>query len=412
MRFIGLVFLGLLTACSPVRTPDVTHSDTKVEESAEVQAWRNYTQTIEEAGVDILNRYPQPGPIDRAEGLTYLAQQLGASIDQTLLKQPNQIPLLRVGATNINKWGLDGADVKYQNAYLSPNGQYIFHGQLGSAEIFALQLVRHGDNFAAFGSLTADDLSTDDQGRFQVMISRIKPESWAGSWLEFDPEANALLVREYFRDWDKERPGTYWVERLDPYTKSPYVTTDETAALLEQSAKTFATRAPQWQSRMERTRRHLVNKVHFRKADEQGLAANYYGTSWFKLESGQGLLIEMDAPTAQMWSVQLGNVWWESLDYINNTASYNDAQVVPDTDGKYRFVLSLEDPGVVNWLDPVGHKEGQLLFRVQNATSFEDPGLTVIDLANVPDIMARTSAEQRAETIAQRRQQAVRRWTP
>ena len=38
-------------------------------------------------------------------------------------------------------------------------------------------------------------------------------------------------------------------------------------------------------------------------------------------------------------------------------------QAVLDSDGKFRIVLSVEDPGVPNWLDPVGNLKGYLVNR-------------------------------------------------
>lgn len=231
-----------------------------------------------------------------------------------------------------------------------------------------------------------------------------------------NPEADNLLIREYFSDWVNEHPGRYYLERLDQTLTSPPVTTEQMAALLGDTAKTFTSRTPQWQGRVEQARQHLVNKIHMKKADGQGLSSNAYGSSWFRVDRNEALIIELDAPDALLWSVQLGNVWWESIDYINHTASYNDSQTIADGDGKYRFVLSHEDPGVANWLDPAGHTEGALLFRLQKTEKIVNPVVKKVPFAelaeHLPKGTPRVSIEQRQREIAARRRHAAVRWAP
>ena len=124
----------------------------------------------------------------------------------------------------------------------------------------------------------------------------------------------------------------------------------------------------------------------------------------------------MEDPQALLWSVQLGSVWWESLDYINYTASYNDYQAVASSDGIYRFVLSQKDPGVANWLDPVGHSEGALLFRIQGAGLAVQPKIKLTSTTELPELLQKnfpvTTKEARLAQIEERRTHAAARWAP
>ena len=78
-----------------------------------------------------------------------------------------------------------------------------------------------------------------------------------------------------------------------------------------------------------------------------------------------------------------------------------------------RIVLSLEDPGVANWLDPIGREEGMILLRWYNADSAPVPDIAVSparDLRSfLPPETKYVSAEQRAESIALRRALVARR---
>jgi hypothetical protein len=401
-----LIALSLHSICSAQTTQD----------NEVTQAWRSFTAQLESAGVEILNSYPQPEAVDSAEGLRYLLQQLGSSLQQKLVKQPGQIPLLRIGATTINKWGMDGADAKYQGAAIDGNASYRFYGRLGTARLFALQLANMEGTYAAFGAVTGEQLGADDAGNFELLISPQKPDDWRGAWLALNPESSDILVREYFSDWRHELPGRYHLERLGSSAAAAPLGIEQAASLLDDTAATFANRAPQWRGRVDMARKHLVNKVHVKKSDGQGLASNYYGSGWFEVGLQEALIIEMEAPNALLWSVQLGNIWWESIDYINHTASLNDSQAVASSDGKYRFVIAHRDPGVANWLDPAGHVQGAILFRLQKAEAAVQPMAKLIPVAeltnHLPADISAVTASQRREEITMRRNHAAIRWAP
>jgi hypothetical protein len=164
------------------------------------------------------------------------------------------------------------------------------------------------------------------------------------------------------------------------------------------------------------TRKKLRNRLAPTANTGQGLADNFYGQGWFALEPGQVLLIELDAPDALLWSFQIGNFWWESLDYVSRTGSLNGDQAVASSDGRYRIVIAAEDPGVPNWLDTAGHPEGAILYRYQQAKNNPTAVARLVALeqlrAELPADTPSVSAEQRAREIAARQAHAARRWAP
>jgi hypothetical protein len=408
----GVLVLALAIGCD-----DRSSSDARLEEDVDaVRAWTDFTRGLEAAGLEFLSAYPQPQAIDRAEGLRYMLQQVQSAAQMALIREPGQIPLLRIGPTTLNKWGMDGADGKYMNAAIEGTGTYRLYGQLGTARLFAIQLATQVREYEAYGELTGDQIETDERDHFEVLISRERPEGWKGHWLELNPEATDLIVREYFRDWANERPGTYFVQRVDEVIAPEPVTTQQMAELLNETVEQFAFRVPQWKGRMNKIRRHLVNKVYTTKGDSGTLATNFYGSGWFDAGEHEAVLIEMDAPNALMWSVQLGNVWWESIDFLNHTTSYNDHQATASSDGKYRFVIAHRDPGVPNWLDPAGHREGMFFFRFQQAEDLVNPDVKLVSFADLADHLPRdtpkVTVEQRRDALTSRRAHAAARWAP
>ena len=56
--------------------------------------------------------------------------------------------------------------------------------------------------------------------------------------------------------------------------------------------------------------------------------------------------------------MHLSNFWGESFDYANRLTSLNGFQSERSSDGWLRYVVAHEDPGVPNWLDTTGQREG------------------------------------------------------
>lgn len=385
---------------------------------AEIAAWEAFCDQLKSSGAALLREHAQTHEVDRAEGAVYLAQQAAAAVKYMLVQRDRHQPLLRIGATTLDKWGLDGADVKYQGAAIDAEGDYLLHGQLGNARLFAVQLSAMFPRYTAFASLSAEELAPGADGRFSLRISRERPAGWKGPWLPLNPRATDVLVREYFHDWESERPSALQIERLDAAPVPGPLGLEEAAKLLADMGTAFEQRAPMWLGRSQQLQRHALNR--FRQAPQnsggQGLRDNLYATAWYRVAPGEALLIELDAPDALMWSFQLGNYWWESLDYLNHSASLNGHQAHRSADGRYRLVIALEDPGVPNWLDPSGHPEGLLLYRAQRATRAPSPRMEVLPLAalrsRLPADTPAVSPEARRAERTRRLTHAARRWSP
>ena len=99
----------------------------------------------------------------------------------------------------------------------------------------------------------------------------------------------------------------------------------------------------------------------------------------------EALLLEVTPPECHYWEVQLGDRWYQSLDYVNRPTTINDAQATVDDDGMVRIVISAHDPGVANWLDTGGIADGYMTYRYNLATSAPVPSLTVVPLSELED---------------------------
>ena len=106
--------------------------------------------------------------------------------------------------------------------------------------------------------------------------------------------------------------------------------------------------------------------------------------------------------------------WLAPLDFRNRVTSLNDTQVHVDDDGKVRVVTSHQGPGVQNWLDASGLREGLCSYRWVRATTQPTPVATLVAAADVrkhlPPSTPQFSAAQRKQQIAARQRGFDRRF--
>ncbi len=127
-------------------------------------------------------------------------------------------------------------------------------------------------------------------------------------------------------------------------------------------------------------------------------------------------MIEFERPVAVHWSYQLGNYWSQTIDWANFTSSTNSHQARVDLDGWFRLVVARVDPGVPNWLDTAGHREGVILYRYHKPESKPVPTTKLVKLAELrgylPAETPVVSIVERAAQVERRRAHQRRRWQP
>ena len=153
-------------------------------------------------------------------------------------------------------------------------------------------------------------------------------------------------------------------------------------------------------------------------ADKVGAMRNQvYVMGRFDLAEDEAFVVDVSDGGAEYFTVPLSNIWGTTLDLLDRTGSLNKAQSVANEDGSYTYVISADDPGVANWIDSDGLREGILTLRMAEfgkSGPREDLGARgrVIKLdrldAEVPHLR-RVSAQERATQLAERRNAYLRR---
>jgi hypothetical protein len=108
----------------------------------------------------------------------------------------------------------------------------------------------------------------------------------------------------------------------------------------------------------------------------------YYHSYW-KLDPGQALVIDVRPPQCEAWNFQLNNHWMESLDYRYYPVWVNQHSARCRADGSVRIIVAHDDPGHDNWISTVGHHQGTMLFRWIKAESPPQPGTRVVPFSEL-----------------------------
>jgi hypothetical protein len=113
------------------------------------------------------------------------------------------------------------------------------------------------------------------------------------------------------------------------------------------------------------TPNELGEPMTFRMAgsDSWGAVDIAYSMGPFKLAPDEALVIEGRFPRCAFANVVLWNQQLAAFEYRDRSVSLNRAQTELLPDGSYRMVVAARDPGVPNWLDTEGHREGTMFWR-------------------------------------------------
>lgn len=382
--------------------------------------WLALARRIESAG-----RLPlapgAPGSEDtRAAGVRYLARFLAAGLRVCLEGDDPDYPVFARMIDNAMSWGLDNPDCNYSWARVRGDAEYRISGWRGSARHLEFQVnTGHmGDgNIPAFGGgdrawrtvsfLSGDALDCDAEGRFEIALGGPARER---NWLDLDPDASHVLVRQYFDDWERERPGSFAIERVGAAYPRPALTSER----LERHLATLHTWLEAGLAGWDKMSRLLLSLKENEllvfdvsdDVDRPGLHGQSYGMGPFRCEPDEAVVIEFTPPRCRMWSVALCSFWFESLEFGQRQTSLNGHWAELDDDGAFRGVVTHEDPGVPNWIDTEGNTRGTLAVRFLFADETPRPRISVVKLAELSEHLPvgtrRITREERDAVLARR----------
>ncbi|MGJ8677948.1 MAG: DUF1214 domain-containing protein [Akkermansiaceae bacterium] len=368
-----------------------------------------------------------PDPLqEKAAAERQLKNQIAAALDQAFIMHDPLYPELR-GFDQHNQFGLFNPDNRYHMATISTPGTYVIRGKRGTSADLQIQ-VGSGEpgftpgvvNIKQISQLSLPELETNDDGSFEIFISdKRRGQNWLNN-TEGEQKATRILIRESFMDWQEERAGTWYIERVDKRAApSPLTTPDLINSQYEAAAKFLLQSTINWVERVQLIESNTEPNT-IKMPDDGGkgtLEGQISSIGIFPIEKSQAAIITLKKSPARYQSMQLGDLWFNSGDYSRRQTSLNMSQAVPSSDGFYRLVISHEDPGVANWLDPAGVSTIFAFLRWQGLpckhefSEDEKPKVKIVEFDKLKKCLPTDepcfTKKQRAEQLATRQASAL-----
>jgi hypothetical protein len=355
---------------------------------------RPFADAIAEAEKLIAGAPPAQTEQGLLEGYDYLAGSIRASLQMAWAYQ-RDFPYFTASTGPYTKMGLDNPDTLYFNANIRADREYLVTGVRGTTADLSFQILNGDyspvvvpDSLAAF-----DDRAIEigEDGRFELRFGPAR-ENPGPNYFVLGEGSSMLVVREVHSDWATEKRGEIRIQCVDTAGHAPPVPDQSamakrygvTGKILLSRLRTFLA-FPKWfYDNLP------VNTMTEPRSTPGGLTTQFSSAGHYELGDEEAMIVTVprcaDAPYQ---GIQLGSLWYVSLDYINHQTSLTADQARVDPDGKIRFVISERDPGVANWLERTGHERGYVQIRWQRLARdlgpADGPVVEVVKVDELPD---------------------------
>ena len=362
---------------------------------------------------------------DVAEGLDYLLGTIRGAIE-TGQHRGRTHPQLFEATGPYTKMGLDNPDTLYSYANLADDAEYLVEGRRGTTADLSFQVMagNYSADERAASHAAFDDraLEIDEQGRYSFRMGPARYDDDEGDpgYVVLHPGSSMIAVREVFSDWAVEEAGWATLRRVDAAGTAPEpATVAGQERFYAKLAEALIGRLRTWLAfpgwffgEQER------NTLYAPRSTPGGLTTQYSSAGIFELSPDEAMVISVPVAGVPYQGFQLGNMWYTSLEYVHHQTSLTADQAHRTPDGMIHLVLSERDPGLANWLELLGRREGIMQFRWQRVdapiTGDLGPTLKIVQFDSLADEVPgyadqRVGPEQWRERIAARQQAFARR---
>lgn len=377
---------------------------------------------LDEARTMVLARPEAANPAIRAQAL--YAVEAGRTIGYNLFvasrpDYPN-FYTASVWSPFENTFGGPAGDFVYQWSVLDGRRSYRITGHRGTTVFADMQLFDGywtKDNPKNLGFYDMDKFSIAPDGSFEIIAS---PEPQKGNWIRLDPSVRPIViqVRDAFYDWDKDRGMKLHAVAID---NRPRIMIPDEATVAENIVRAARYTRKDLSMALELADTVRANggvnrliELHRPFANSAGASQRArYGNMLYELAADEALLLEGPVPAARYWSFQLTDFFWQTLDFSYHSSGLNGAQLSIGDDRRYQAVISLQDPGVPNWIDPVGTPTGMTFMRVYDGELIL-PTVTKINMSelrrHLPKSTPCVTPDERKRSLDRRARMSLSRW--
>ncbi len=352
------------------------------------EAWEDFCEQLKVAGRIVDAFGDEPSDHDRAEWYRFLTRMARNGFERFVENCEPERPRLRDApwrqSINVQSPDQDHFLCEFEDG----SHAYRIRGERGTLPYFVMAVwtapqpedlaardwaARGIDGLAAFDPtnltttafLTSHDLAIDEDGRFEVIVSRERAE---GDWLPLAEDSTGILIRAVHHDRSREVPPRFTIERLDRPRPRPIEPAEMSAGLAKagQVVLGYAELVRRWwQDDLSKR----PNEIVFSEStylSNGGVLDRLHGFGSWRKGVDEALVVEFSPPECEHWILQLCNLWQENLDVYEDGQGYlTKFTVAPDADGLVRAIVADRDPGLPgHWIDSFRHEKGVFSLRL------------------------------------------------
>ncbi len=381
------------------------------------EAWDKFCDDLKSAGDIALRETAANNAVDRAAAFRLLSRNIGLALQFEMENNDPLHPELLHYFDPLRKQGGDNTDALYVGGPINGTDTYRITGKRGTSRYFGVTVVENGNTpwgGGVAGMLFGDQIETDEEGNFELFLS---PDPQPGNWIKTTPDTFRVTFRQFFADWEGEAPMEARIDRLTGDGAPPQLTPETVVDGLASASHWVKWSVTYWADMIEKWKVQPNRFLSYRQLDDNKIDATPGGEpliSYWMLPPDEALIVRVKPPKSHYWAVEFGNYWWETMDYRYRLASTNCHHATLEDDGELIVVVSHDDPGLPNWLDPSGHSEGYITFRWMLADSCPVPQCEQVKrselMQRLPNGIKTISAEGRREQLAERRRGIAKRF--
>ena len=346
-------------------------------------AWKAWIEAQEAAIETVRTAEAVPRTdTDVAEGYRWITRISSLAQEWFIEKSDPLHPQLFQSQSEYRKLLVDNPDTRYAFSAIDDSKTYRLVGTRGEAAYVGLTFgtpIGKGAVGGRTGTTVQAHVDQFDLGPNGEVDILIVPEGQAADYqvdnvILVPPGTGQLAVRETFFDRVNDKPADLRIELVGE-VPPPILGVEEIAGKLEFAALfvqfVAATAVNMWHDTEGNVNRlgGTAGSEHVSAQEDEvrshsNAEMTYHGGRWV-LGEDEALVVTVHNPPNEFlyWGLTTASAWMESLDYRYTTTCLNNHTAERSADGDWRLVISPRDPGVANWIDTGGRKEGYMIVR-------------------------------------------------
>jgi len=276
----------------------------------------------------------------------------------TISRLPHRVGELQIPGS---RWGIDNPDSIYRVIPIDGAAHYVIRGRVAERRLVENYFTLWDETMKTVDVQSGHDLALNADREFEISVDAT-PANGRRNHIQSSPAAKEFYIRDVIHDWARDRANHLSIERLSgPPARAPRGG-EEQVALAATYMRKYAENTMRWN---QQALGRPVNSFSFTiDRDTDGALRNQiYIMGKFDLADDEALVLDVHLGGAKYFIAPITNIWGTTNEIVRRTGSLNSAQSKPNGDGTYTFVVSTADPGIHNWIDPDGMREGLMTLR-------------------------------------------------